>query len=277
MGETLKTATGAAETAPAPEQSVTKDHQDMPSPNRTTSPAFQFYPKDFISSTKVQRMTLTEVGAYMLLLSHCWLDGSLPADLTEVAKIVKMPAPRFRKLWAGALSECFVEKNGRLINVRLDQERRKQIEYRRRQSDHGKKGGRRVAFPEPSSTLPPSPSPRDLEIGDSNPSSALRKEKASPPLDVAFATFRDAYPQVRREAGPMVQQAYMRECHKAGGPHVLLDALENHKTSDQWADPSKVPAMLTWLDKERWRQRFDPKTDKPATKKWGNWRPAEAS
>jgi uncharacterized protein YdaU (DUF1376 family) len=99
------------------------------------SPAFQFYPKDFISSTKVQRMSLTEIGAYTLLLSHCWLDSGLPSDIAQLARIVKVKDRQFARMWKGALSECFYEKQGKLQNDRLDKERKKQAEYRRRQTD----------------------------------------------------------------------------------------------------------------------------------------------
>lgn len=111
------------------------DNMATPTPKRTTSPAFQFYPKDFISSTKVQRMSLTEIGAYTLLLSHCWLDNGLPTDVAQLARIVKVPEKQFARMWAGALSECFYEAKGRIHNDRLDRERKKQADFRRRQSD----------------------------------------------------------------------------------------------------------------------------------------------
>jgi len=115
---------------------------EAPAKRDAKSPAFQFYPKDFISSSKVQRMTLDEIGAYALLLSHCWLDDGLPTNVDQMARLVKTSASKFRRMWEGPLSECFVEKNGRLINVRLDEERRKQADYRRRAAEWGKKGGR---------------------------------------------------------------------------------------------------------------------------------------
>jgi uncharacterized protein YdaU (DUF1376 family) len=127
---------------PAPEQSTGVEPADMPVKNTTKAPAFQFYPKDFISSSKVQRMTLTEIGVYALLLSHCWLDNGLPTSVEKIARLVKIPPPRFRKMWEGPLSECFTERAGRLHNPRLDEERRKQADYRRRQTDNGKLGGR---------------------------------------------------------------------------------------------------------------------------------------
>lgn len=133
-----------AETTEAPEQyPIDKDDQDMPSPKSTRSPAFQFYPKDFLSSSKVGRMSLTERGAYITLLAHCWLDGSLKEDPAILARIVGMKEKQFTRMWCnGPLHECFDAKNGRLTNDRLERERKVQADYRKRQVENGHKGGR---------------------------------------------------------------------------------------------------------------------------------------
>jgi len=114
----------------------------MPTSKSTRSPAFQFYPGDFLSSSKVQRMSLTEIGAYTKLLCLNWLDGSLPDDIAILASMVGLKQAAFAKMWTGPLHECFVQRNGRLVNRRLEEEHRKQVEFKRRQSDNGKMGGR---------------------------------------------------------------------------------------------------------------------------------------
>lgn len=45
-------------------------------------PAMPFYVNDWLSSSRVARMTLEQQGAYMRLLCHCWAsqDASLPSD-----------------------------------------------------------------------------------------------------------------------------------------------------------------------------------------------------
>jgi len=44
------------------------------------SPSFQFYPRDWLGSQRVQMMTLEEEGVYIRLLCFCWTHGSIPAD-----------------------------------------------------------------------------------------------------------------------------------------------------------------------------------------------------
>jgi len=52
------------------------------------SPAFQFYPQDWLASAKVAEMTLEEEGAYIRLICYCWMTGSIPADPARCAKMV---------------------------------------------------------------------------------------------------------------------------------------------------------------------------------------------
>lgn len=104
---------------------------DMPTPTskRTTRAAFQFYPRDFLTSDKVARMSMTEVGIYFTLLCYAWMGHGLPKDLNQIAKLLRLPPVRFKKLWAGVLSECFEERKGRLINPRQERQRKELEDY----------------------------------------------------------------------------------------------------------------------------------------------------
>ena len=54
-------------------------------------PAFQFYPKDFLSDINVSVMSMEERGIYITLLSHCWLEGWLPNASTKLQRICNYP------------------------------------------------------------------------------------------------------------------------------------------------------------------------------------------
>ena len=100
------------------------------------APAFQFYPRDFLTDERVLQMSYTERGVYITLLSQCWLNRSLPADSSALAAMLQMPLKRFEKLWAGQVGHCFHEgEDGRFHQKRLDLERDKQQKFSRRQSD----------------------------------------------------------------------------------------------------------------------------------------------
>lgn len=117
---------------------------DMAGSKSTKAPAFQFYPADFLSDPNVIGMSLAETGAYIRLICACWQQGSIPSDMSRLARICRVRPNVFGRLWP-ALEPCFQPHRNqadRLIQPRLEKERRKQAEYKRRQSDNGKLGGR---------------------------------------------------------------------------------------------------------------------------------------
>ena len=109
------------------------------------SPAFQFYPMDFLADSQVAAMTLQECGAYITLLCFCWRERSLPAEPEALARLCRVSTTAFARLWP-ALAPCFAVKDGRLVQPRLDRERRKQARYRQLQAESGRKGGRAKAL-----------------------------------------------------------------------------------------------------------------------------------
>ena len=105
---------------------------------KDVSPAFQFYPRDFLSSEGVRVMTAAGRGAYILLLCACWLEGSLPADDTQLRKLSDTTETEWEAC-RDVVRARFSERNGRLYNARLDKERAKQRDFSRIQSDKGRK------------------------------------------------------------------------------------------------------------------------------------------
>ncbi len=103
------------------------------------SPAFQFYPKEFLSDGNVSGMALHELGAYIKLICICWNDGSLPMQTDRLANMVGVPVKVFEKLWP-PVRACFQERAGRFVHPRLDKEREKQETHRQRASDKGAAG-----------------------------------------------------------------------------------------------------------------------------------------
>jgi hypothetical protein len=92
-------------------------------------------------------------------------------------------------------------------------------------------------------------------------------------LDVAFLNFQAAYPSHRRKGGHILEVAFVDQAHKAGGSAALMAALENHKSSEQWADPKHIPGMDTWLSEERWRQTLPAKSAIKQASKLDAWQP----
>lgn len=93
-----------------------------------SAPWFDFYPERFIAGTAI--MELHERGAYITLLCHQWLAGSLPNDLRVLSRLA-----------GGDVSEAVLEKfpvcgDGKRRNAKLENVRAEQIE--RMQKNRGR-------------------------------------------------------------------------------------------------------------------------------------------
>lgn len=115
------------------------------------SPAFQFYPKDWLSSLKISLMTPAEEGAYIRLLCYCWDDAdcSIPDNDEILAKMSRLNEGWF-KGGSTVVRKCFNQhptKPGFLTNERLMKEREKQKKWSEKSHEGGKKSGevRRIA------------------------------------------------------------------------------------------------------------------------------------
>lgn len=106
------------------------------------APAFQWYPRDWLSSWRVQSMTGSEVAAYFHLLNHAWLQepqGTLPDDPEVLAKM-----SRSNDRWTSveravlAMFEKSKKHPGRLEHSRLQIELEKQQAKRENASKAGK-------------------------------------------------------------------------------------------------------------------------------------------
>jgi uncharacterized protein YdaU (DUF1376 family) len=113
------------------------------------APAFQFYPKDWLSSPKVQLMSPAQEGAYVRLLAYCWDSGdcSLPDDDDELAVLSRLGEGWFNG-GSTVVRKCFIPhptKAGYLSNQRLLEEAQKQTAWQKKSSDGGKKSAAKRA------------------------------------------------------------------------------------------------------------------------------------
>lgn len=113
------------------------------------SPAFQFYPTDYIGSQRVRLMSLEEEGAYINLLCSCWQHGSIPSDPQLAARIIGKGCTTTVATTVLTMFTPSTEQ-GRMIHERLEQERGKQEAWRNKSAAGGRKsaeirkGGSRV-------------------------------------------------------------------------------------------------------------------------------------
>src|SRR5574343_1286001 len=166
------------------------------------APAFQYYPKDFLSDPNVVLMDAEAVGAYWLLCSYCWLEGSLPMEAESLRVLARVKPARWEHVWRSG-APCFSvgEEDGRIYHGRLDRERRSQAERRQRRRNAAERrwADRQLCHAdamhrhEPASddalqcSSSPSPSP-----SPSSSPTPVRTTAAAPP---GFDDFWDSYPR----------------------------------------------------------------------------------
>lgn len=234
--------------------------------DKEKSPAFQFYPKDFLSSSKVSLMPMTERGVYITLLSRCWLDNGLPMDLKTLAGFAKMKQAQFEKMWKnGQIGSCFSERDGRFHNTRLDEERQKQDHNRRRQTDNAQRRwqshGNATALPE-QHVSHESGTTRALQTEEATGILVLDQKKEEPFFaDVALRELQKAYPQNRVTSGFRTESAFIEQlnsCNRASVAFLEMRAnLENHIQSHEWRVKGMVPSLEKWLRDGLWRRHME--------------------
>jgi uncharacterized protein YdaU (DUF1376 family) len=100
---------------------------------KSASPAFQFYPDDFLGSSKVAVMTPTEIGVYVLLLCMDWNGHGISYNPKLLARYCRVTEPEFVEAWE-VVGQCFeTGEDGKLYNPRLIREREKQAAYSAKQ------------------------------------------------------------------------------------------------------------------------------------------------
>ena len=97
-------------------------------------PAFPFYAQDFLVGTL--HMTCEETGAYIKLLAYQWVNLGIPKQRVGI-----ILGTGWENIWL-SIRDKFVEKNGTYYNERLEFEREKRAQFKQKQSENGKKGGR---------------------------------------------------------------------------------------------------------------------------------------
>lgn len=102
------------------------------------SPAYQWYPKDILASSRVGEMTAEEECWYRRALDYCWINESIPADAERLARLIGKGAT---KGGVRVVLQMFVPSASdpaRLVSQRQELEREKQREWREKSAAGGR-------------------------------------------------------------------------------------------------------------------------------------------
>jgi hypothetical protein len=129
---------------------------------------YKWYPRDFIASSTVRKMSLTAQGVYRALLDVQWEDGVVPSDYDEACLIIRanqQEAESFRPFF----QKCFPDG----LNAKLDEQRAQSILHILEQKRRGKAGAEKKA--------------RLKDEADVEPPLSHRLATAEPPLNEGLA------------------------------------------------------------------------------------------
>lgn len=213
----------------------------MPKPNHP--PAFQFYPQDFASDSKVEAMTTDAVGAYILLLCKAWREdppGSLPDDDDVLSRWARLPLARWTEIRSAVLAPFTFGIDSRWHQKRMRREYSELIKRRKvraiagqagasvRWQTHSKRSGLPMARNEGEGEVPP----------------LIRKKECDLPPILDTENFRAAldrwlrYKAERREAyKPVGLQAMVARAAKLATEHsvdAVIEAMER-AAGNRWA------------------------------------------
>lgn len=121
------------------------------------APAFQFFTKEYLASSRTRRMSAAERGIYVEMLVWQWEDGFVPDDPLAFARVASLDPGDVKAAWP-VVRKCFTEKDGELRNKRLEMSRRDHQIYLKQKHDAGTKGaerrwGRRQAKSQPDKAM----------------------------------------------------------------------------------------------------------------------------
>jgi uncharacterized protein YdaU (DUF1376 family) len=86
------------------------------------------YVKEYLSDLNVQMMTWEQRGFYDHLIFHCWLHGSVPAAIDDLAQMAHMSVEEFQSRIWHRVSRCFVEQDGHLIHPKVEKVRKEKTQ-----------------------------------------------------------------------------------------------------------------------------------------------------
>ena len=103
-------------------------------------PYFPLYAANFLASRPYKLMSLQQRGLWISIYMECWVNGSLPADLNETAKLLGFPALEVEQSILQLLYSFVEEVDGQLISKELEEYRQGFLDKREKQRLGGIQG-----------------------------------------------------------------------------------------------------------------------------------------
>jgi len=107
---------------------------------RRAPPAFQLYAADRLADRNFKLMTLAERGMQLTLECECWINGFVPSDRSDLARVLGLEVAEVQSALTERVMRCFAVSDGVITSPELTAYRKKLDEYHRKKSAGGRKG-----------------------------------------------------------------------------------------------------------------------------------------
>ena len=229
------------------------------------TPAFQFYPQDFIGGTC--HMSNEEVGLYIRLLSLLWIrGGTMPFDVERLARMTGTPLLEFDRLWQELQSKFEIAGNV-ISHARFDEmiatrERRQAAgsltgklggrPTKETQSKGKDKGNQKANETQSKGNVMKnedrSMKDEDCSMKDEDCSLTTEKESRYTP---DFETFWNVYPPKRKNKKGKCFQYWNRAIQDGVTSAEIIDAATEFASSLEGLSDF-CPSPAPWLNACRW-------------------------
>lgn len=222
------------------------------------SPAFQWYAAEYLADMDVSLMSLEEEGAYVRLLNFCWREGSIPNDDEMLSRLCKGASTTVLRV----VKERFqpsADDPSKLVHHRLEDERKKQREWREKSAEGGRKSAKLRSKNEPSNRVN-SRVVEPIVNQDPNQKATLQSSSSSsintpivPTGDgysEGFKKFWEAYPS--KTGKDAAWKAWQKRKMGALSFETVMASMEAQKNSRQWKE-GYIPNPTTWINQGRWK------------------------
>jgi uncharacterized protein YdaU (DUF1376 family) len=105
-------------------------------------PYFPLYAANIIASRNYKLMSLGERGLWITILMECWVNGGVPADFKQMAKILGFPEQEINQFLSDHQTAFFHIENGQYISRELEEYRQGYLVKREKQRLGGIKGAK---------------------------------------------------------------------------------------------------------------------------------------
>jgi uncharacterized protein YdaU (DUF1376 family) len=231
-------------------------------------PYFEWYPADCDTDENVKGMDDREIGFYLRCLNHSWINGSIPADPGELARVMSRSPHYVRQVWQ-RVGRCFKPGSDplRLVNGRQEEQRARARLLSLRNTNNAISGHQKVATARSSHRN--GSTTRDIVLGigvdvgltqNGSRESLNAREGANPLYDryhdlIAQWDHPDDVDMACRiwislvDAGEITGETISK----------VFDGLDIYNASKKVAKGYKM-SVSKWLSGRRWKDRPEPAT-----------------